>query len=228
MTAKSPGQMRLVELFSRVKPTLERFPSLADAIEETAPRICFSTSMDTAHAFVDADRNRIVIDPGLKADMQLGVLLHEIRHVEQLSRGSCPSDELAMKEYGQATLALEADASAISLLVAWSMKEAGDGGAWDALASWPTQSDIAAAFAAEMEKSRDLQTATAAAFDQWYASGDRVERYYLTACSGYLDRQDASHALPQYQLVPDGFLAGLCKLPDGTDYPCALPDAPLR
>ena len=228
LTGDTAEQARLVELFARVKPALDRFPSLAIAVEQMSPGICFSVNMDAAHAFMDADTNRIVIDPELNTDMQVGVLLHEIRHVEQLSRGNCPSDELAMKQYAQATLALEADASAISLLVAWRMREAGDGGAWSALSSWPTQADIAAEFAAEMGKSGDPQSAAAAAFDQWYASEDRVERYYLTSCSDYLDRQDATHALPRYQLVPEGFLGELCKLPDGTDYPCSLPDTHIR
>ena len=166
-----------------------------------------------------------MVSPNL---MQIGVLLHEIRHLDQLRLGACPSDDLAMEEYARATFALEADASAISLLIAWDLKERGDPGVWSALSAWDSQSDIAARFAGEMATSGDAEIAVSTAFDQWYASDLRREQYYIMTCSAYLDRQDASKALPQYQLLPGDFYAGLCRLPDGRDYPCSEPADPLQ
>ncbi|MGB8624187.1 MAG: DUF6782 family putative metallopeptidase, partial [Paracoccaceae bacterium] len=90
--------------------------------------------------------------------------------------------------------------------------------------AWRTHSDIAAAFAAEMAATGDAPRATAAAFAQWYASDWRRENYYLAACSDYLDQQDRSKALPRYRLLSEDFLDTLCRLPDGTAYPCAEPE----
>lgn len=226
--ASSAEESELRDLYLGIAPILDRFPSLDHVLTEMAPQLCLSSKMDNAHGYLDVYDNRIVLGEELTAAMRVAVLLHELRHLEQLAIGICPSDKLAMGEYARATFALEADASAISLLIAWDMKERGDDSVWAALSSWPTQEDIARRFEVEMAKSGDAATATAYAFDQWYASEDRRELYYLASCSDYLDRQDAQHALPSYQLVPDSFFAELCRMPDGSNYDCSIPDADLR
>ena len=217
-----------IAIYQEIIPALDHFPSLAEALDNAAPDLCFSSLTGSTLAYLDVDENRIVISEGLSKDMQIGVFLHELRHLEQFVRGSCPSDDLAIKEYAHATFALEADASAISLLVAWDLKENGRGSAWSALASWPSQSDIAASFASEMAGTGDVALAVSAAFNQWYASSTRLEQYYLATCSDYLDRQDANHNVPLYQLVPDAFLENLCTLPDGSKYECSQPEIKLR
>lgn len=228
LSAGSDAQSKLAKIYEDVAFALDRFPSLGAAMADKSPELCFSGRMDNAHAYLDADQNRIYIDPKLPAALQVGVLLHEIRHLNQIVFGSCPSDELAMEEYASATYALEADASAVSLLVTWDMKENGNDKPWLALSSWEAQADIASRFDAEMVATGDAAFAVSAAFDQWYASDARREAYYLAACSDYLDRQDASKALPQYQLVPVEFFDYLCRLPNGTRYQCSHPDIDQR
>lgn len=218
----------LLAMYQDIAPALDNFPSLANALDSAAPDLCLSSVMDNALAYLDFDQNRIVISEGLSKGMRNGVFLHELRHLEQFVRGSCPSDDLAIKENARATFAMEADASAISLLVAWDMKENGDDYVWAALLSWPSQTDIAESFANKMADTGNAALAVTAAFDQWYASSSRVERYYAAACSDYLDRQDASHKLPLYQLVPDAFLEDLCILPDGSSYECSFPKIERR
>lgn len=210
----------LASLYSEISSSFVRFPSLAESIEARQPQLCLSSQMDGAHAYLDVDRNRIYVSEDLSDDMKLGVLLHEIRHLQQLEVGACPTDDLSMKEYVLASFATEADASAISLLIAWDMKEQGNEQAWTALSAWPTQSDIANRFASEMTASGNVAAAVTAAFDQWFASEIRRDLYYRAVCSDYLDRQDASKALPSYQHIPTDFFAQLCRLPDGTRYPC--------
>lgn len=227
LKAVTEGQSNLVAVYEEIAPALDRFPSLRQALEEMAPELCTSNHLDDAQAYLDVEKNRIVISQGLPKGMQIGVLLHEIRHLGQLFIGSCPSDNLAMAEYARATFALEADASAISLLVAWDMKENGNDSAWIALSSWASQSDIALSFANEMNNTGDVATAVSTAFDQWYTSRTRREQYYFASCSDYLDRQDASHALPRYLLIPEEFFENLCRLPDGSSYQCAQPDIDL-
>ena len=219
----SAEETELRNVYLEIAPVLDRFPSLGEALTEMAPQLCFSSKMDNAHGYLDVDDNRIVLSEELSSAMRIAVLLHELRHLEQLALGICPSDNLAMGEYARATFALEADASAISLLVAWDMKEHGDDSAWVALSVWPSQNDIARRFEEEMAKSGDAAAATAFAFDQWHASGARRELYYLASCSDYLDRQDAGHTLPRYQLVPDDFFEQLCRMPDGGSYHCSIP-----
>ena len=215
-------------IYQDIAPTLNHFPSLSEALINAAPDLCFSSRMDGAHAYLDIDRNRIVISDRLSKGMQSAVLLHELRHLEQFVRGSCPSDDLAMKEFARATFAMEADASAISLLVAWDMKENGRDSVWTALSSWPSQSDIAASFAKEMTDSGDVALAVTTAFYQWYASSTRRQQYYFATCSDYLDRQDTNHTLPLYQLIPETFLENLCTLPDGSIYECSHPEVKLN
>lgn len=223
LSASTQEERDLLRLHREIVTALERFPSLGQAYQSRLPALCLSERMDNAHAYLDVRNNRIVINRSLSRDMQTAVLLHELRHLDQMFTGSCPSDDLAMKEYARAVFAMEADASAISLLVAWDMKENGNAAAWSALSSWPSQSDIAARFSDEMAASGDVALATEAAFAQWYASDDRRRRYYLATCSDYLDRQDAGHALPRYQLLDADFLDQLCLLPDGTAYRCTVP-----
>lgn len=223
-SASAEDNSTLLAIYQEVAPHLSHFPSLAEALDYAAPDLCFSGVMDGALAFLDVDENRIVISEGLSEGLQNGVFLHELRHLEQYNRGGCPSDNLAMEEYARATFAMEADASAISLLVAWDMKENGQEYIWEALSSWPSQSDIAASFAKEMTDTGDVAMAVTNAFDQWYASSARLEQYYFAACNDYLDRQDANHLLPLYQLVPDTFLDNLCTLPDGSSYECSHPE----
>ena len=181
LKAVTEDQSNLVAVYEEIIPPLDRFPSLREALKEMAPELCISNNTDDAHAYLDVEKSRIVISQGLPKGMKIGVLLHEIRHLGQGVMGSCPSDNLAMAEYARATFALEADASAISLLVAWDMKENGNDSAWMALSSWASQSDIALSFANEMNNTGDVAMAVSTAFDQWCASRTRRKQYYFGA-----------------------------------------------
>jgi len=197
-----PEEQELAELSEAIRAILAGFPTLGEAFETGAPALCLSSRMDGALAYLDVERNRIVLRDDLPDALKIAVLLHELRHLWQVREGVCPNDALSMKEYTRATFAMEADASAVSLLIAWELKQNGDAQIWEALSAWPSQSDIAASFAQAMSETGDKRHAASAAFRQWYISHDRVQTYYLSSCSGYLDRQDDSHALPQYRSVP--------------------------
>lgn len=219
--ASTADERELASLYERISWALERFPSLARAVAAKSPQLCFVDRIDFANGYFEPEKNRIVISRNLTKDTMAGFLLHEIRHLDQVVAGACPADSLAMKEYASAVLALEADASAVSLLVAWDMKEHGDPGPWRALSSWDAQSDIASRFEEVMIASGSAEEAVSAAFQQWFASEARRDLYYRSACSGYLDRQDASHALPRYQRIPVDYYANLCRLPNGDYYSCS-------
>ncbi|MCK0141575.1 DUF6782 family putative metallopeptidase [Aliiroseovarius sp. F20344] len=225
---ETEDQKKLTHLLDSLQPTFARFPTIGRTISATDTSLCFSDQMNNAIGFLDTEGNRIVIEPDLPLSLQRAVLLHELRHLWQSMNGTCPSTDLAMKEYAHATFALEADASAITLLIAWDMKETGDETVWTALSDWASQSDIAARFEQTMSDTQDAGAAVSAAFDQWYVSPKRREIYYIEACSNYLDWQEANHQIPLYHTLETGFYEALCKLPDGRAYHCVEPEGADR
>lgn len=206
-----------------LEPTLREAPSVAVALEGLAPVLCVAGRIDGAEGYLDVEQREIVLNGQAEPGLQRGILLHELRHLDQLARGFCPGNVLTVRDNARATYALEADASAVSLMLAWQRRAAGDAAAWEALADWPQQADIAVRFSEEMAAGADLPDAVAAAFDQWYARPDRRESYYLASCSDYLDREDRGRLLRGTATLPGDFLARLCLLPDGRPYPCVEP-----
>jgi hypothetical protein len=206
-----------------VAPTLADAPAMAASLAQVAPDLCLSPQVDGAQGYLDPLRQQIVLDVRAAPDLQRGILLHELRHLEQFARGYCPANDLALQDNARATFAVEADASAVSLLLAWQRRGGGDASAWNALAAWPQQADIAARFAAEIGSGADLPAAAAAAFAQWYALPERRDAYYQASCSDYFDREDQGNLLRGSARLPADFLTVLCILPDGRPYPCVEP-----
>ncbi|MDT8327205.1 MAG: hypothetical protein RQ750_07455 [Roseovarius sp.] len=211
----------VLALMDGMEPVLEIFPTYRDLLTTQATDVCLSASLHDARGYFSPEDNVIILQSDLTRDMQVAILIHELRHLEQYATGNCPTYHLAMSENARATLALEADASATSLFIANALGDAGQPQIWAALAAWPTHADIAVAFASELDASGDPREATTAAFAQWYASPWRRENYYRASCSSYLDRQDSTKSLPQYNKIAPGVFQRLCRLPDGSPYNCA-------
>lgn len=226
IAATTPEQERLAELYADIAPALARLPELDVAQSPNAPALCFADTLDGAEGYYDAEGSRIVLRSGLSRALLAGILLHELRHLDQFTRGYCPSNDVSMQENAKAVFAMEADASAVSLMAAWMLGESGHPAIWDALANWQSQRDIADRFAAEMHQGGDMLAALKGAFDQWYSSEERTESYYLMSCADYLDRQDESKLLPNYRLLPENFFEDLCSLSGDLDYTCTEPVAP--
>jgi hypothetical protein len=212
--ATAPGygtdDTALAALLDRALPVIDRFASLRDALGATAPEICLFTGPTEALGYFEPGRRRISIDADLDPDLQLAVLLHEMRHVEHFTRGLCPDLSLSMQDYARAVWAMEADAAVVSMIVTWDMARHGDPGPFQALANHPQTADIADVFATTMGLTQDVAESSAAAFSAWYDSDSRRMSYYVASCSAYLDQQESSHALPQYgQLDPAFFLCAL-------------------
>ena len=132
-----------------------------------------------------------------------------------------------MRENARAMFALEADAMAVTHLIAWSSLERGSTDLFDTLRSSIETADIAAAFETSITETNDPALATAAAFDAWYASDARRERYYISTCMAYLDRKEAEGSLAGTAPLTTDFLTHICNLPDQTSYPCSEPDNPI-
>ncbi len=211
---------RLARIVADLAPVLAELPSLDPSGFRDPPQICLGAGTAGPQGSFDPMQNRIVVKALQPDGLLAGVLLHELRHAEQYQRGFCPSNDLSMQANAQATMAMEADASAVSLLAAWLLRDMGRPEPWQALAGWSMQADIAARFAEEIGAGGDAAAALTAAFTQWYASETRVERYYVASCSDYLDRQDKSHALPSYSQLSAGFYTDLCVLRELEGYAC--------
>lgn len=224
ISVETDAQARLRAILDALLPHLAAFPSLAETFADRAPALCLETRPVPSRGSFEVTANRIMLKDSLSDGEMLTILIHELRHLEQLDRGYCPSTAVAMEENARAIAALEADANAITALVAWAMREAGDPRAWDAFVALPNYGDIARTFEAEMQAGHGAAAAISAAFSQWYASDWRVETYAMASCSDYLDQLDLTNALPRYDLLPEDFLDRLCRLPDGGAYPCKAAD----
>ncbi|RXV58663.1 hypothetical protein C6W92_16435 [Roseovarius sp. A46] len=227
-SAATSDQRRLVKEVAALRAALRDFPSLLEVLDSRRPAICLSDDLIEARAYYEPETNRIVFASGMGAGLTLAMLVHELRHLYQFSGDICPSDNLAMKEYARGVFAMEADANVVSLMVAWKLRSGGDPRMWRALETWPMTADIAVRFAERMTATGNVPAAAAAAFDQWYALDIRREKYYVAACSDYLERSDRAHALPSYQSLPADFLPRLCLLPDGSTYPCIEAEGALE
>lgn len=218
--ATTAEQMRIMALVDRIaalqpgpNPLLQNIPVLGTSI-------CIDDRAIEARGYFDVDANYIALGSELSDDQMLVILIHELRHLDQLAKGYLPGTDHAMAEAARFTFAMEADAQAIVALFAWQMREAGEPGPWNILLGFPRYTDIAEAFAETATETGDPALATGAAFDQWYASDWRRERYFTAAISDHLERLEASKALPSYHLLPEGYFDALCHLPDGGAYPC--------
>ncbi|MDF1620272.1 DUF6782 family putative metallopeptidase [Pseudothioclava nitratireducens] len=216
---EAPPEIR--QMVSALAPAFEQFPAIGASLFQDLRALCLAPNLHDSHGYFEADERRIVIDARLPPALRSTVLIHELRHLQQQDFGTCPAPDLSMTQNARAIYAMEADASAISHVVAWQLRESGQTGMWDALASYPLQADIAEAFAREMARSGDPRAAASVAFAQWYARAERRELYYIAACSDYLERNDRTHRLPSYARLTPNFFARLCKMPDGHAYSCA-------
>ena len=213
----------LASLLDRLDQTLAVFPSLAQALAQQAPTLCLDDDLVEEQGYFEPKTNRIVLNGDLDQSFQLAILIHEIRHLEQFDRGYCPTIADRMTDYIRARLALEADASAIGVYVAWKLRQAGDPGPWDMLADWPTHGDLITRFGSEISAGADEVAATSATFAQWYELDDRREIYTFAICSNYLDALDREKVVPGQALLPADFAAQLCRMPDGRPYDCTVP-----
>lgn len=214
---------KLAALVQRLSATLVRFPSLEAALAGQKPVLCLDDSLVEEQAYFEPKTNRIVLNSQLDPDFQLAILIHEIRHLEQYGRGVCPSTAHRLTDYIRARLALEADAAAIGVYAAWTLRQAGEPGPWDKLKSWPTHDDLVARFAAEIASGADEVRATSATFAQWFDRADRREIYTFAICSNYLDALDREKVEAGKLTLPEDFAALPCVMPDGRPYGCTVP-----
>lgn len=227
-TPSTPTQLALAAYLDRIE-AISPFPDpLIINWRQSGSALCIESQSAVSRGYYEPDSDRIAIRGDQPPDAQLVILVHELRHLEQVSRGHCPSPALDIKEVARLNFAMEADAQAIATLYAWALRATGDPGPWDALAGFDCYADITQRFAEAMADHDDIAIATARAFDQWYASSWRTEAYYISSCSDHLDQLDSQNLPPGYAKLPEGFFAQFCRMPSGEAYDCHIAPAIKR
>jgi hypothetical protein len=193
-------------------------------IRMSGVEICVDPLMTLFRGHYEPDEHVIVIGANASLEEKALIMAHELRHVDQAARGYAPSIAFAMRENVRQIFALEADAQAVTVLFAWSMREAGNHSLWQALKTLEHAGDMAAPCEAAMLAGAGQAAATRAAFSAWYQSPWRVENYFTAAAGAYLDQLDETRSVQSYRELPQGHFDRLCLLPNGGNYACRPPE----
>lgn len=209
-------------VFLNKDPSFEKY--FSDILNELNPALCFDDRADETRGYYDFKYNVIAAREHLEFLEKLVVFVHEIRHVDHIIKGFTYSLDYAMEEIVRMIFAVEADVQATVTLFAWRMKDYECADIWDTLLEFERYADICETFKEEMLASGNELNATKAAFSQWYKSEWRVDGYFKSTCSVYLDLLDETKKIRKYSKLPEHYFDELCTLPSGKSYDCHLTD----
>lgn len=220
--ATGPTGTALREIRAELSTCAQCAPAYFASMTARPPQLCLDDNALAPRGAYEPQTHRIILNANLNRGEQLLVALHEIRHLDQMARGLCPSPQMAQDAYVAAKLALEADAMANTVGLAWTLRHTNTD-TWLAAQSMTQYDDITRAFSLIIDEGAALPEAIGYAFAQWYRSPWRLKTYRQAACLAQLDQRDEQHLLPLYAPLPATFFEVLCKLPDGRSYPCEAP-----
>ena len=183
---------------------------------------CIEDRADGCRGYYDYNFNIIAVRSSLELFTKVIIFIHELRHLDQVSRGFVRTLDYDAKEMVRMTFAIEADVNAVLAMYGWRLKEMGFPQVWKKLFDLPHYSDIYEAFREEMENSHNELTAARMAFIQWYQSDWRKTSYSRNSLSGYYDMLDDTKLIQRYDKLPTEYFDNLCILPDGRNYGCHL------
>lgn len=219
----SPDNTTLLTLMELLQGEHELASYLLERAQEMKTGICLDDRDSGAFGYYDYHFNIIVLSEDLTLYEKLVILVHELRHVDHISRGYCQTIAYDMNEVVRLTFAAEADAQAITALFAWRLLN-DQPEVWTALLNFQRYRDLAEVFEHQMlEHDNELQ-ALLHTFMQWYQSDWRLSMYRASSCMNYLDTLDESHKLATFTKFPDDYFDNFCILPGGNNYGCHLTD----
>lgn len=217
-----------VETITNLLRLLEKEPRFANCLLSIAKKlntaICIDERDDETRGYYDFKYNIIGLKEHLGLLEKLIIFVHELRHIEQFTKGFYNSLDYDIEEIIRMNFAIEADVQAIVTLYAWRMKKTGMDEVWNALSGFAKYIDIAEEFEKEIQNSGDELKAANAAFVQWYKSEWRIDKYYKCSYSWYVDELDQTKIIQKYQKLPENYFSKLCILPCGNNYGCHLTD----
>lgn len=215
------NEARLTRLLDQIDAAFPGPDPLLAAMKARETTLCLDGRPMDALGYFAPERNALILNAALSDGALFVIAVHELRHLDQVRHGFCPSVALERGEYLRLSFAMEADAQATATLYAWQAHLDGLEGPWAGLAGLSTYADVAAAFEAAIAGGVDQ--AMTAGFGAWYGNPKRLETYYTATCGAYYDALDRSNLLPGNDRLDADFLERLCRLPDGAAYPCAPP-----
>lgn len=221
-----------IEMIEKIVTFLNKDPSFekyfSNILKEINPALCFDDRADGTRGYYDFKYNVIAVRENLKFLEKLVIFVHEIRHVDHIKKGFNYTLNYSMEEIVRMIFAIEADVQTIVTLFAWRMKNHGEADVWNTLSEFEKYADISDSFEKEMLASGNESNAAKVAFSQWYKSAWRVDCYFKSTCSVYLDLLDETKKLRKYSKFPEYYFDDLCTLPSGGNYDCHLTDEILQ
>jgi len=212
------------ETITNLLRLLEKEPRLGNFLLSIAKKlntaICIDERDDETRGYYDFKYNIIGLKEHLGIFEKLIILVHELRHISQFTRGFYNSLDYDIEEIIRMNFAIEADAEVIVTLYAWRMREIGMDEVWNALSGFSNYKDIAKEFEKEIQNSGDELKAANAAFVQWYKSEWRIDNYYKSSYSWYVDMLDETKIIQKYLKLPENYFSNLCMLPCQKNYGC--------
>ena len=212
---------KLLNLFKKEQIISNYLLSVANELHTA---FCIDERDDETRGYYDFKYNIVGLKEHLEFFEKLIIFVHELRHISQFTRGYYNSLDYGIEEIIRMNFAIEADVQAIVTLYAWRMKEMEISEVWNALSGFTNYIDIAEEFEKEIKRSGDELKATNAAFVQWYKSEWRINKYYKSSYSWYVNMLDETKLVQKYLKLPDNFFSKLCVLPCEKNYGCHLTD----
>ena len=169
------GRAELSRLFGVIGASATGRAVLARARRHRV-HVCIDAETDLL-AYYFAGRRMAGVNAALSQGGKIAFLAHELAHVAQHpaysdNRYYPPADLILLRRVR------EAAAEAIAIRIAWELREAGHGAAWDAKMT-TAYADMARAFAgaAQAGGRANLRGPTRAAFDRWFEASWRRDAY---------------------------------------------------
>ena len=168
--------------------------------------VCIDSETDLL-AYYFAGRRMVGVRASLTQGGKIAFLAHELAHVPQHptysdNRYFPPADLILLRRVR------EAAAEAVSIRIAWELREGGESAAWDAKLA-AAYGDMAREFRAAITAA-DLTVATRAAFDHWFEAPWRRDDYdQMTLAHLARISQDRLGLVPPRYALSHDFLADI-------------------
>jgi len=187
-------------------------------LEQLGTAMCLNDSRLARPAAYGETTNMLTVKSSLDPSWKLLYALNEARHAVQQTQGMLGSVNTTLEESARIAFALEADATATTVLAAWRLRQKGDGELWQHLVRDMNYNDLAAVFSQNMAQNKDEMTATRAVFDAWYGKASRIEAEFQNVLARERSQERWPVSRPYFEKLPPNFFDRLGELGDGRNY----------
>ncbi len=189
------------------------------ALRERDTLVCLAdkSELRSAHGLFVSDTGALLLNDGKSPAERFVALIHEGRHAQLDAHGVIRSVNTTVGEETKLSFAMEADAQAVAVRVAWELKKQGQPAAWIVLRNTTHYSDVAQSFEDDILAGHDEDTATKNAFKQWYTSEWRLATHARLLKNYREATADMRAALPFQESLGDEPFQFFCRPLPGSD-----------